>query len=98
MDNTASGLINSGDSVSDGGLGTCTTLKSWITADTALRLGRYFGTSAQFWPNLQNPFDLEVQQDKIGSRLGWFVVICFCLDVITRFCQPSHMKSLRHPV
>jgi addiction module HigA family antidote len=40
-----------------------------ITADTALRLGRYFGTSAQFWLNLQNHFDLEVQQDKIGSRL-----------------------------
>lgn len=40
-----------------------------ITADTALRLGRYFGTSAQFWLNLQNRFDLEVQQDKIGDRL-----------------------------
>ena len=40
-----------------------------ITADTALRLGRYFGTTAQFWLNLQNHFDLEVQQDKIGSRL-----------------------------
>ena len=40
-----------------------------ITADTALRLGRYFGTSAQFWLNLQNHFDLEVQQDKIGNRL-----------------------------
>jgi len=40
-----------------------------ITADTALRLGRYFGTSAQFWLNLQTHFDLEVQQDKIGTRL-----------------------------
>jgi addiction module HigA family antidote len=40
-----------------------------VTADTALRLGRYFGTSAQFWLNLQTHFDLEVQQDKIGSRL-----------------------------
>lgn len=40
-----------------------------MTADTALRLGRYFGTSAQFWLNLQNHFDLEVQQDKIGNRL-----------------------------
>jgi len=34
-----------------------------ITADTALRLGRYFGTSAQFWLNLQTHFDLEVQED-----------------------------------
>ena len=40
-----------------------------ITADTALRLGRYFGTSAQFWLNLQTHFDLEVQEDKIGNRL-----------------------------
>ena len=40
-----------------------------ITADTALRLGRFFGTSAQFWMNLQTHFDLEVQQDRIGNRL-----------------------------
>ena len=40
-----------------------------VTADTALRLGRYFGTSAQFWMNLQTHFDLEVQRDKIGARL-----------------------------
>ena len=40
-----------------------------VTADTALRLGRYFGISAQFWMNLQNHFDLEVQKDKIGKRL-----------------------------
>ena len=40
-----------------------------VTADTALRLGRFFGTSAQFWLNLQNHFDLETQSDKIGDRL-----------------------------
>jgi addiction module HigA family antidote len=40
-----------------------------ITADTALRLGRFFGTSAQVWMNLQTHFDLEVQQDRIGNRL-----------------------------
>jgi addiction module HigA family antidote len=40
-----------------------------ITADTALRLGRYFGTTAQFWLNLQNHCDLEVQKDKRGNRL-----------------------------
>lgn len=43
--------------------------KRSITADTALRLGRYFGTSAQFWMNLQDHFDLEVELDKIGDRL-----------------------------
>ena len=41
-----------------------------ITADTALRLGRYFGVSAQFWLNLQSHYDLAVQQDRIGERLA----------------------------
>jgi addiction module HigA family antidote len=40
-----------------------------ITADTALRLGRYFGTSPQFWLNLQSRYDLEVEQDRLGARL-----------------------------
>lgn len=40
-----------------------------ITADTALRLARYFGTSAAFWTNLQGRFDLEVEKDRLGSRL-----------------------------
>lgn len=43
--------------------------KRSITADTALRLGRFFGTSAQFWLTLQSHFDLEVQMDRIGDRL-----------------------------
>src|SRR4051794_40365145 len=40
-----------------------------ITADTALRLARYFGTSEHFWLNLQAHYDLEVQRDALGSRL-----------------------------
>jgi addiction module HigA family antidote len=40
-----------------------------ITADTALRLGRYFGTSAQFWMNLQAAYDLAVAEDKLGGTL-----------------------------
>ncbi len=40
-----------------------------ITADTALRLGRYFGTSAQFWINLQARFDLETTKDKLADRI-----------------------------
>jgi addiction module HigA family antidote len=40
-----------------------------ITADTALRLGRYFGVSPQFWLNLQAHFDLEREQDRLGDRL-----------------------------
>jgi addiction module HigA family antidote len=43
--------------------------KRGISADTALRLARYFGTSPQFWLNLQARYDLEVEQDRLGSRL-----------------------------
>jgi addiction module HigA family antidote len=40
-----------------------------ITADTALRLGRYFKMSAQFWLNLQSHYDLEVIRERLGGRL-----------------------------
>lgn len=40
-----------------------------ITADTALRLSRYFGTSERFWLNLQARYDLEVEKDRLGERL-----------------------------
>ena len=40
-----------------------------ITADTALRLARYFGTSPQFWKNLQGNYDLEVAQDALGAEI-----------------------------
>lgn len=40
-----------------------------ISADTALRLGRFFGTTDRFWLNLQTRFDLEVQKDNLGSQL-----------------------------
>jgi len=40
-----------------------------ITADTALRLGRYFGVSPQFWLNLQTHFDLAQEEDQLGARL-----------------------------
>ena len=41
-----------------------------ITANTALRLGRYFGTSERFWMNLQTHYDLEQERDRIGSSLA----------------------------
>lgn len=41
-----------------------------VTADTALRLARYFGTTAQFWLNLQARFDLETERDRLGARLN----------------------------
>jgi len=40
-----------------------------ITADTALRLGRYFKMSAQFWLNLQSQYDLEVMEERLGRKL-----------------------------
>jgi addiction module HigA family antidote len=40
-----------------------------ISADTALRLGRYFSTSERFWLNLQPHYDLEVMKDWLGDRL-----------------------------
>jgi addiction module HigA family antidote len=43
--------------------------KRSITADTALRLSRYFGTSERFWLNLQNRYDLEVERARLRGRL-----------------------------
>jgi addiction module HigA family antidote len=45
-----------------------------ISADTALRLSRYFGTSERFWLNLQTRYDLERQKDRLGKRLEKEVV------------------------
>jgi plasmid maintenance system antidote protein VapI len=43
--------------------------KRAVTADTALRLSRYFGTSDKFWLNLQTAYDLDVERDRLGDRL-----------------------------
>ena len=40
-----------------------------ISADTALRLARYFGVSPQFWMNLQAHYDLEVERDRVGDAI-----------------------------
>lgn len=46
-----------------------------ISADTALRLARYFGTSERFWINLQARFDLETEKDRLGDRLEQEVAV-----------------------
>ena len=46
-----------------------------ITADTALRLSRFFGTSEPFWINLQTHYDLEVAKDHLGKRLQQDVLV-----------------------
>jgi antitoxin HigA-1 len=43
--------------------------KRGITADTALRLARFFGTSAQFWTGLQSQYDLDVAEEELAGRL-----------------------------
>lgn len=44
--------------------------KRAITADTALRLGRYFGVSAQFWMNLQVRYDLDLAEDRVADEIA----------------------------
>jgi len=43
--------------------------KRAVTANTALRLARYFETSAEFWLGLQSQYDLDVEEDKAGDRI-----------------------------
>lgn len=50
-----------------------------VTADTALRLAKYFGTSEMFWLNLQARYDLDVQRQKVGAGLA----------AVRPFTQPS---------
>jgi addiction module HigA family antidote len=44
--------------------------KRAITADTALRLGKYFGVSAQFWLNLQTRYDLDLAEDRVVEQIA----------------------------
>lgn len=45
-----------------------------VSADTALRLARYFGTTERFWLNLQAQFDLDVERDRVGARIAKRIV------------------------
>ncbi len=49
--------------------------KRSISADTALRLGRFFKMNAEFWINLQSHYDLEMQSDKLGKKLEAEVIV-----------------------
>ena len=49
--------------------------KRAVTADTALRLARFFGTTEAFWLNLQMQYDLEKARDRLGSRLQRDVLV-----------------------
>lgn len=52
-----------------------------ISADSALRLARYFGTSERFWLNLQSRFDLETEKDRLGGRLDREVHVLSASDL-----------------
>ena len=49
--------------------------KRSITADTALRLAKYFGSSERLWLNLQTRYDPEVEEDRLGQRLDQEVTV-----------------------
>jgi len=60
--------------------------KQAITAEMALRLGRYFGLSAKFWLNLQSHYDLDVAEEALSKRLAQEIkpYVAICDPVITR--------------
>ncbi|MCB8988517.1 MAG: HigA family addiction module antidote protein [Ardenticatenaceae bacterium] len=62
--------------------------KRRITADTALRLARYFNMSAEFWLGLQMDYDLDVATDEIGARIT--------KEVITYAIQDPSQSSMLH--
>lgn len=49
--------------------------KRRVTAETALRLARYFGNSPRFWLGLQSDYDLDIASDELGSRLAYEVKV-----------------------
>ena len=59
--------------------------KRAITADTALRLARYFETTDRFWINLQTRYDLEIEKDRLGAKLETKV------QVLDRAAQESEL-------
>ena len=58
--------------------------KRAITADTALRLQRYFGVEAQFWLNLQNEFDLRMVKRKIWADLERRIIPVKTSDILSK--------------
>ena len=66
--------------------------KRRITADTALRLARYFGMSPQFWLGLQMDYDLDVASDELADRLDREVRLAASTQVnyLERRSKPHH--------
>ena len=70
--------------------------KRRITADTALRLARYFGMSPQFWLGLQMDYDLDVASDELADRLDREVRIATSsqVDYLERRSKPRHAGAV----
>lgn len=68
-----------------------------ITADTALRLGRFFGTSAQLWLNLQSEFDLDSLADAIGSRLEKEITVYRPSEILARSRRETSVPPQSRP-
>ena len=70
--------------------------KRRITADTALRLARYFGMSPQFWLGLQMDYDLDVASDELADRLDREVRIATSsqVDYLDRRSKPHHADNV----
>ena len=65
--------------------------KRAVTADTALRLARFFGTSDRFWLNLQTRFDLEREKDRMGELLEAQVEVLACENRV-RWEKPTAIR------
>jgi addiction module HigA family antidote len=67
-----------------------------ITGDTALRLGHWFGTSAQFWLNLQSAYDIRLADEKTGEEIGQLPTRTRRRsDQATNLAAPTKAKSSR---
>jgi addiction module HigA family antidote len=69
--------------------------KRAISADTALRLSRYFGTSAELWLGLQTHYELDVANDKLGNKLKKEVKI-YDIKEITETRDTNKSKFVSH--
>ena len=64
-----------------------------ITGDTALRLGHWFGTSAQFWLNLQTAYDIRLAEEKIGKKIVANLVALGVMHKLSRIISEEAVIS-----
>jgi addiction module HigA family antidote len=62
-----------------------------VTGDTALRLGHFFGTSAEFWMNLQKLYELRLAEEKSGETIKDLPTLAESIKKVDGSLQPQHM-------